>query len=278
MKFAIFNKFGALNSAPVFKAFGQGLDRLGLSWSFHDNTADVAVIWSVLWAGRMRDNREIWNLFRSSQRTVIVLEVGTLFRGHTWKMSANGVGRGAVWAMVEDPQRPARLGLHVDPWRTKGNDIVVACQRHDSLQWDGQPAPQQWLDQTVASLRQHTDRPIRVRCHPRQTIAVPAGCLLEKPVHLPGTYDQFDFDQSLNRAWCVVNWNSGPGVRSALSGVPALVGPDSLAAPVSTVDWSMVESPHRPDRDQWLINLSHTEWTCAELETGRPLRLLLDRL
>ena len=49
MKFSIFNKFGALNSPPVFDAFVQGLTKLGQQVVEHDMTADVAVIWSVLW-------------------------------------------------------------------------------------------------------------------------------------------------------------------------------------------------------------------------------------
>jgi len=48
MKFGIFDNFGAKNSAPVFAAFRQGLDTLGLAHCPHDPDADVAVIWSVV--------------------------------------------------------------------------------------------------------------------------------------------------------------------------------------------------------------------------------------
>jgi len=76
----------------------------------------------------------------------------------------------------------------------------------------------------------------------------------------------------------VVNWNSGPGSQSVIAGIPAFVGPDSLAAPVGNLDWSKIESPVKTDRDQWIIDIAHTEWTVAEIATGEPLARLLPRL
>jgi hypothetical protein len=237
-------------------------------------SADVAVIWSVLWSGRMQQNHAVWSAFRSSGRPVIVLEVGMLQRGQTWKMGINGTGSAAFYGHGIDLQRPQKLNLGSKPWRESGEDIVIALQRHDSEQWAGQPAVDTWLKQTVDHLREHTQRPIVIRSHPRQEVVVLPGCIIDKPLHMPNTYDDFDFDRVLNNAWAVVNWNSGPGSQAVVSGVPAFVGPTSLAAPVANLDWSQIESPARPDRSEWLINLSHTEWTCAELATGQPIARL----
>jgi hypothetical protein len=130
----------------------------------------------------------------------------------------------------------------------------------------------------VDLLRKHTQRPIVIRSHPRREVVVLPGCIIDKPLHMLNTYDDFDFDRALSNAWAVVNWNSGPGSQAAMSGVPAFVGPTSLAAPVANLDWSQIESPARPDRSEWLINLAHTEWTCAELSTGQPIaRLFSDK-
>ena len=53
MIFGTFNKFGALNSKPVFEAFSNSVKDRGWIVSEHNLNADVAVIWSVLWNGRM---------------------------------------------------------------------------------------------------------------------------------------------------------------------------------------------------------------------------------
>jgi hypothetical protein len=278
MRFGLFNKFGALNSQPVFAAFQQGLDQLGLAHSSHNMSADVAVIWSVLWSGRMRQNQAVWQHFRKLGRPVVVLEVGMLQRGQTWKMGVNGTGSTAFYGHGLDLQRPQKLNLQLKPWQESGDDIVIALQRDDSEQWAGLPLTEQWLKQTVDRLRQVTQRPIVIRSHPRREVVVLPGCIIDKPLHMPNTYDDFDFDRALSHAWAVVNWNSGPGSLAVMSGVPAFVGPTSLAAPVANLDWSQIETPVRPDRSEWLINLAHTEWTCAELATGLPIaRLFPDK-
>jgi hypothetical protein len=278
MQFGLFNNFGAKNSVPVFEAFEQGLKKLGLAKSRHDMSADVAVIWSVIWADRMRDNHAVWSHFRSQGRPVVVLEVGLLKRDRTWKVGVNGTGLTAYSYNDLDTNRANRLGLGLSKWSKSGSDIVIAAQRTDSEQWAGLPSSEQWLSDTVTQLRLHTDRNIVVRPHPRQIVTVPKGCTLDNPQRLVHTYDGYNFQDTMSRAWAVVNWNSGPGSQSVIAGIPAFVGPDSLAAPVGNLDWSTIESPAKIDRDQWLIDIAHTEWTVAEIATGEPLARLLPRL
>lgn len=275
MKFSIFNKHGALNSQPVFGAFQAGLDRLNLPYSFHDDRADVAVIWSMVWAGRMRANQTVWQQYRNSGRPVIVLEVGTIDRGNTWKVGLNGTGIDSFYYRDLDTARPELLNLDAEPWKHSGEQIVIATQRTDSEQWNRMPDIDKWLKSTVDTLKCYTTRPIVVRSHPRENIDVPLGCFHRVPNKIANTYDDYDFDSGIADAWAVINWNSGPGVRSVLAGIPAFVGPSSLAAPVANLNLSDIENPARPDRNEWLVKLSHTEWTLAEIATGQPLQRLL---
>jgi hypothetical protein len=121
MHFSIFDKFGAKNSAPVFAALRQGLDQLGISHGSHDSAADVAVIWSVVWAGRMQDNLRVWQHFRSQGRPVVVLEVGMLRRGDTWKIAVNGTGSYAYHGQGLDLARVGKLGIAMLPWQSSGD-------------------------------------------------------------------------------------------------------------------------------------------------------------
>lgn len=277
MKISLFNNFGALNSVPVFAAFEQGLRALGIQSNSHDLDADVAVIWSHLWSGRMRHNQDVWKTFRDSGRDVIVLEVGMLKRGRTWKVGLNGVNRRAWFGQGYQDNRAQTLGLHLQPWRS-GKNIVIAVQRSDSEQWSGLPEPRAWVEQTVAKIKSVTDRPIVVRPHPRQRIAGIAGVTVRQPRPLVNTYDSFDFDTDLANAWCVINENSGPGCQSVIAGVPAFVGTDSLSAPVANLNLLDIEKPWMPDRTAWLEDIAHTEWTVEEIASGLPVRRLLPRL
>ena len=274
MKISLFNQFGAKNSVPVFQAIAQGLIAQGHTVVYHAPTADVAVIWSMLWAGRMRPNQEVYDTFKRQGKPVIVAEVGMIRRGQTWKIGVNGTGIHSYNFDNLVANRAASLNLKLHPWRN-GSNIVIAMQRQDSEQWHGQPPMNQWLESTVEEIRKHTDRPVVIRPHPRNVCNIPSGCLIDRPRFTAGSYDDFDFDRVLESAHCVLNWNSGPGPQAVMAGVPAFVGPDSLASTIANWDLSQIENPPRPDRTAWLEQLAHTEWTVEEIRSGLPFRRLV---
>ena len=274
MKFSLFNNFGAKNSVPVFAAFEQGLRACGHKYVKHDMDADVAVIWSHLWSGRMRYNQAVWKQFRDTGRDVIVLEVGMLRRGITWKMGLNGVNRRARFGDGHILNRARHLGLELKSWQ-QGQNIVIAAQRSDSEQWTGLPSANKWLEETVNKIKHYTDRPIVVRPHPRQILTPVHGVTVRNPQPIANTYDSFNFDAELSNAWAVVNENSGPGSQAIIAGVPAFVGIDSLAGPVANLDLKEIEKPWMPDRTAWLETIAHTEWTVEEIASGVPIKRLI---
>lgn len=269
MHVSIFDQYGALNSSPVFSAIRSGLTSLGFATSSHDNNADVAVIWSYLWAGRMKPNQAIYNLYRSTGRNVLIAEVGMLKRGITWKLCLNSTTNTGNYGAGFDTGRAQALGLHTQPWRNTGQNIVIAMQRDDSGQWTAGCSATTWLQTTITQLRQHTDRNIVVRPHPRQKITVPGGVIVQSPRMI--ATDSFDFDQALSNAWAVVNFNSGPGSQAIINGIPSFVDQSSLAAPVGNLNLADIEKPTMPDRQTWLDKIAHTEWTVEEISSGLPL-------
>lgn len=275
MRFGIFNQHGALNSEPVFTAFQNGLNGLGFNCENNDMSADVAVIWSLVWAGRMRPNYDVWQAFLNSNRSVVVLEVGSILRGQTWKVSLHNKYSGPYYGSGFSPDRIEKLGLKLSDWRSDGRHILIALQRGDSEQWAGQPTVRFWLNNTVEELRKHTNRQIIVRNHPRKHVtSMHRDIEYHKPVHLSDTYDSFDFDASLKNAWAVVNWNSSAACRSVIQGVPVFVGPKNLAAPVGNLNLSNIENPSMPDRSDWLMRYAHTEWFLDEIQEGLAIKRL----
>jgi hypothetical protein len=273
MHVSIFNQYGALNSVPVFATVKEGLTRLGMQTSYHNMDADVAVIWSFLWSGRMLPNKQIYEHYRSTGRDVLIVEVGMLKRGITWKLCLNSTLSGGTYGKGSDPDRANKLGLKLKSWTNSGTNILIALQRSDSGQWSHGPKMEEWLQETVGHLRNFTDRPIVVRPHPRQSVVMPAGVIVQQPCKL--ATDSFDFDSALNNTWAVVNHNSGPGSQAVIAGVPAFVGLSSLAASVGNLTMGNIENPIRPDREEWLCQIAHTEWTVKEIATGLPLARLL---
>ena len=73
MKFGLWTAYGALNSKSVFEAFAKGASKLGHNVVVNEE-ADIEVIWSILWHGRMARNKLIWDRNRKENKPIIVLE------------------------------------------------------------------------------------------------------------------------------------------------------------------------------------------------------------
>ena len=283
MKFSLWTQYGALNSKPVFSAFADSLVAAGHDVVWNDTVSDVDVIWSVLWNGRMAGNRAVWQRARAENKLVIVLEVGGIKRGTTWKVGLNGINRDAFFGdMGHSSDRSSLLGLSVTPWRTDGEYILICGQHDKSLQWQNMPSMSNWFLQTYDEIRKHTDRPIIFRPHPRCRLEhIERGLkhvYRQDPQHINGTYDSFDI--GFDNIHATVSWSSNPGIHSIINGVPAFVGPASLAYDAANdIDFLHdIENPLRPDRQQWLNDYAWTEFTVEEISQGIPLKRLTNKL
>jgi len=172
MKLEIWTEHGPQNSKPIFDAFIKSLENAGETIVLNRSVnADVAVIWSVLWRGRMERYKHIWDDYRKLGKPVIVIEVGGLRRNESFKIGINGINRKADFANQEfDDKRWPLFKHNFKPWNPTG-DIIVICGQHDaSEQWKGLPRMGQWIQQQIKEIRQYTTRPILVRPHPRNNI------------------------------------------------------------------------------------------------------------
>ena len=282
MEFNIHKRFGALNSGPVFDAFHAGANALGHTVNV-DGDSGIDVIWSVLFYGRMGGNRAIWERNISQSKPTIVLEVGGIKRGTTWKVGLNGINRDAFFGDGgNDSRRSDLLNLRLKPWRTDGEYILICGQHDKSLQWVHMPNVSNWLIKTIDTIQQHTDRPIIFRPHPRCPLPHIEhefkNVKRQDPQHIKGSYD--DFDMGFDNVWATVSYSSNPGIHSVIAGVPAFVSTHSLAYPVANdIDFlHNIDNPLRPDRQQWLNDYAHTEWTLEEISQGMPLKLLTSLL
>lgn len=256
----------ALNAEAPMTAMLSALTRAGITPQANSMESDAVLIWSVLWSGRMAANQAVYRHYRSLGRPVIVADIGALQRGTTWKVAVNNINTRGYYGHLDqlDWDRPKKLGLNLKtPPKTKPH-IVIASQHASSEQSAGVDL-NQWVRDQIQYLKNVTDRPIHVRPHPRCRLDVAGlNVTVEHPAKIPGTYDSFDLAQDCH---AIVNYNSGPGIQAAIAGVRPVVDMTSLAYPVS-VGFADLEQPYETDRDLWLTQISHTEYTLEELEQG----------
>lgn len=267
----------ALNSGPVINAVLDSLQAAGIQTQENSMTADAAVIWSVLWAGRMAGNQAVYEHYRSQTKPVIVVEIGALYRGNTWKIAVNNITADGYYGHLDnlDPDRPTKLKISLAVQHKTRPEIVIALQHIKSLQVQTVNLVQ-WVEYTIKSLKQYTDRPIVVRQHPRSRLALPviAGVTIETPQKIVNTYDSYNMHFNCH---AVVNYNSGPGLQAAIAGVRPVVDTTSLASPVG-ISIADIERPYDIDRHNWLTQICHTEYTLDEITQGIWLKRIAPAL
>ena len=236
-------------------------------------TADAAVIWSVLWHGRMRPNQQVYEHYRNQNKPVIVIDIGALYRGQTWKLAVNHITRDGYYGHENDLDlgRPRQLQISLATQVTPGPEIIIAAQHQNSLQVAGIGSMSSWVLEQIQHIRRHSDRPIRIRAHPRSPLRMPLmpeNTTIEVARPVANTYDNFDMHFNCH---AVVNHNSGPGVQAGIAGCRPIVSHSSLASPVA-IGYADIEQLYDVDRELWLAQICHTEYTVQELQEGLWLK------
>ena len=229
----------------------------------------------------MAPNKNIWKDNQRSEKPTIVLEVGGIKRGTTWKVGLNGINRDAYFGPSGNTStRAEQLGLKLQPWRSEGSYILICGQHERSQQWESMPNMTAWLGNTINMIREHTDMPIYWRPHPRYPVQYVEkdfkNVIRQNPTKIDDTYDDYDF--SVRDAWATVCYSSNPGPHSIIAGIPAFVGESSLAFDVGNNNLHNIMNPNMPDRQQWLNDYAHTEYTLDEISAGIPLKNLTSKL
>lgn len=283
MKFKLWKEYGAQNAKPIFDAFEHSCIANGHNIiSDHSiDAADCHVIWSVLFHGRMARNKDIWTRCHELRKPVIVLEVGGIKRGTTWKVGLNGINRDANFGtMGNNADRAVSLGLSLKPWRSQGDHVLICGQHDKSLQWQNMPRMSEWVMNTIDTLQQYTDKPIVFRPHPRCQLPdierQYQNVYRDQPEKISGSYD--DYNLSFHKTDAVISWSSNPGPHAVLTGTKVFTGPSSLAYPMSIESLSQINQTHCPDRQQWLNDYAWTEYTIEEIMQGIPLNRLTNHL
>lgn len=153
----------------------------------------------------------------------------------------------------------------IKPYRT-GSKIII-CPPTGAIEWMFDA--QDWLSNTVETLKQHTDREIVVRDKPMNpqvkridgvtTINGFAKSKKDKPLA-----------EDLAEAHCVITFNSGVGVTALCEGIPVICGPECASYPIAN-KLADVENLQQHDRQQWLNHLAYSQFTLNEMSSGYAL-------
>ena len=280
----------------LLKRFSQGVavqgDQVIEQHAAEYSEADVALIqgWSTGSTSNPRDQlRQLVIERQLSQGKHVISADSNLFLyavgkhnspDHYLRYSFDGVFANTGNYCDTDPD-PARwrkistdLNITVKPWKTSGSEILMLLQRDSGWSMAGESVIS-WIVSTIGSIRDHSDRVIRIRAHPgdRATLRRFSETALRDPALNLGKLilsENTDLIQDLNQAWAAVNHNSSAAVGALIQGVPVfLTDPArSQCAQVANTKFRKIESPDKPDREAWLERVSQFHWNFSELESG----------
>ena len=246
---AYLNRGGAGN--PVMQAFARGTGcRLAFAEDARGAGPDTPVVWGVL-----RNSDQVVAAARAEGRDFFYTDHAYFGRGHylNYRITRNAHEAGRVRDCP--PDRARALGVELAPWRRGGGTVLVCPPTRYFMEAHDCP---NWLEDTLATLRACTDRPVEIRGKPA------AG--------EPGE----PLGSALSRAYAIVTHSSNVAVEAAVAGVPVFVAPTSAAAPVGEIDLSRIERPRRPDREAWVNHLAYSQFGFDELADGTAWRLLME--
>jgi hypothetical protein len=144
---------------------------------------------------------------------------------------------------------------------SKGSKIIVATPDEKPCKFYNINLDE-WIAQTVATLQEHTDRPIVVRQRaPKRIDRISTNTLAH----------------ALTDAHALVTFNSNAATESILLGVPVFTLAPSAAGPVGLQDLTQIETPYYPDQDKlyaWASSLAYSQFHIDEMKSGKVWKIL----
>jgi len=161
--------------------------------------------------------------------------------------------------------------MDLKPWRANGNHILITLQRPMGWSMRGQNL-MAWLETTFANIRRYSDRPIVIRWHPGDWKNYPKYDAILKKYRVTISPQEKHITQDLVNCWALVCHNSTPSAVAPIEGIPAFITDDpsySQGGDVANTDFSKLENPNLPDREQWIRKLAQCHWSFDDLRSGR---------
>lgn len=189
-----------------------------------------------------------------------------------YRVSKNSFQAGKIEKRPDD--RWNKLQIKIEPWRKGGRHILV-CPPTEPVEYFFNQFD--WLNRTLNTLKNFTDRPIVVRQKPNQIkIKLDNGYAEPDRTNNKSVLKHTipSLDEQFEDAFAVVAFHSNVAVEAVCKGYPVFVSEHSAAATVGLTDFSKIETPIMPNREPWLYHLSYCQFTLEEMLSGHAWEIV----
>jgi len=213
-----------------------------------------------------RDNTK---LTHSNRR--LILDVG-FFKNHSdtpdikledamWSIGYDGIKAEAnFYNENSPPDRWNSFGIELKSWRIDGDYILVLGQNETGISTQ-HINYEQWMNETIVTLKTLTDRPIKLMAHRHQT-KFPQDKSVEV-IKGRSIYENCD------KAWAVVARTTNGAAGAIISGIPVFTEDrNCIAYPVSNHCLEDINNPKTFDRAAWCNDIGYSQWSIREIKRG----------
>jgi hypothetical protein len=247
--------------------FARGCNTIPISTDdfVYESSTDSIVLRGIL---KHKIMKQCWK----DNRTFYYMDTGYFGNERTsknpngWKywhrIVKNDLQHGEIIERPDD--RFKQFNKKFTPWKTNGRKILVAAPDEKPCRFYGVDKDE-WVKQTVESIKQHTDRPVEVRERAPKRIDRIANDTLQQAL-----------DQDV---FALVTFNSVAAIESIFHGIPAFTLAPNAASPVSLQDLSKINEPYYADSDKlhaWGCHLAYGQFHTTELKSGQAMEMLLN--
>lgn len=248
---------GKENFNPILKSFVQGSGGQLTTW---DRTLDSQIPVVV----RGVTKRKIMEACKKQGRDFYYIDTG-YFGNHSTKgklyhrIAFNDV---QYFGPIVDRPRDRLIQTGFQPRKfCRGKNILLAPPSQKLLTMYNIDL-KAWLNTTINTIKQHTDRPIVIREKQSRTIRQTENTIemaLDCDVH------------------CLVTYSSIAAGEALLYGKPAFTLGPNAAAPLCKQNLAEIEDPYIPTLDEvesWAANLAYHQFTVDEMLNGTAWQIL----
>ena len=246
--------------------FAQGCGKQSIDTEnfIYENSLDPIILRGIL-------KKKIIHRCWKDGRTFYYIDSGyfgnerTLSNPSGWKywhrIVKNDLQHGKIIARPDD--RFKSFNKKFQRWKKNGRKILIAAPDDKPCRFYG-ITKDEWITQTVNTIKQYTDRPIEIRERAPKRIDRTVTDTLQQALD--------------NDVFALVTFNSVAAIESIFHGIPAFTtAPANAASPVALQDLSQIETPYYADQDKlyaWGCHLAYGQFHNSELKNGKAMEII----
>lgn len=232
----------------------------------------------IVFAGILRGEGLIYRYCKENNKNFLYVDHAYLSRAYNFKDPTNEWMRitpnAFTWSknQLEPPDRWNQYFVRryqLSPWNRNNGSYILALPPSNATKAMF-PESAEWMEKTLAEISKLSNLPIKVREKPAQVTVDPNT---NQVIGGTSIVHKNTIEADMLGAKLIVTFNSAVPVLGTVLGIPCFCSPYAAAYPMN-INLNYINNPPEPNRQEWLNQLVHHQYTSEEMKNGQVWHLL----